>query len=307
MLTISKLEFSRKANIIVRKIKPNILIFIDPFSSHFINDIGSKKILITHNVIPRKFIPKDKLSINWKGKLFANINIIIEDRFYKRTDTIVSLNKEIKNYLDIAGYKSVLIPNGICIECYTPANSDENYILYGGRLVKEKGVNYLIQAYSLLPNELKSVYKLIIVGFGPEETYLKQLAIKLGIKNNVRFIPWLISKEFVKVISKCSVFVLPSLYETFGIVLLESMALGKPVISSNVSGPKDIIINGYNGILFEKGSVSELKNLLELILNDEDLRKNMGINARKTIEDNYIFDKISHMYENLFNELLTGN
>ena len=97
-------------------------------------------------------------------------------------------------------------------------------------------------------------------------------------------------------LSKCSVFVLPSLFECMPVTLLEAMASGKPVIASDIPGPKDIITQRYDGFLFEKGNVEELKKYLGIIFDDKKLRKRIRENARKTVEEKYTFQKITQHY-----------
>ena len=109
--------------------------------------------------------------------------------------------------------------------------------------------------------------------------------------------------ELKAYLAKCSIFVLPSLFETFGIVLIEAMASGKPVIASDIPGPQDIIRNGYNGFLFEKANEKELGKYLKLLIEDHSLRKQIGKNAQKTVEEQYTFEKVAEEYLSVFNTI----
>ena len=111
-------------------------------------------------------------------------------------------------------------------------------------------------------------------------------------EDRIKFIPMVNKTKLKEYLSLCSVFVLPSLFETFGIVLIEAMASGKPVIASNIPGPNEIIQNGYNGFLFEKENHKELTDCLKLLLNDNPLQKKIGENAKKTVEERYTFEKV---------------
>lgn len=301
-LTFSKLRFSRIAAEAIKDEGFNILVIIDPFTSYFTFKLSVPKVLVTHSQIPYELLPPEVLTN--KNFLLRKIRSIIQRNIFNNADVIVALNSTIRDYLKSSGYKAISIPNGIEIENYTPRYLEDGCILYGGRLVRSKGCQYLIKAYSLLDKKLQDKSELVIIGFGPENGNLKDLALKLGINNKVRFIPWLPNGDFIKKMESCSVFVLPSLYETFGVVILEAMASGKPVIVSNIPGPKDIITHGYNGFLFEKGNASELKEYLELLLSDEKLRKKIGENARKTVEEKYTITKIADEYLKLFNDLV---
>lgn len=298
-LTFYKLKFSREVAKYIKKMRFDVLILMDPFTAYFTFNLQIPKITVMHNEIPIELLPNTS-KYNIKKILLK----IMQKQLFKSSDILVALNNSIKDYLDNKGYNTYLIPNGIKIEDYVPKYSDAKYILFGGRLVKPKRIDILIKAYSRLNNELKNNYELKIVGFGPEKPYLEKLVRDYNLKDKVKFLGWLKSEEFLKIISKCSIFVLPSLYETFGIVTIESMALNKPVIASNTYGSKDILDHGYNGFLFENGNIEQLTKWLDLLLRHEDLRKEIGKNARKKVEENYTFDTVADKYIKLFNHLL---
>jgi len=301
-LTFSKLKFSRIVAKAINKIGFDIVVVIDPFTSYHALKLSIPKVLVTHSQIPYELLPPEVLM--HKKIILLKIKKAIQKRMFNKADVIIALNRAIEDYLKSTGYRTRLIPNGIEIKKYVPNYSDEGYILFGGRLVKEKGLGYLIRAYSMLDKKIRREYKLVMVGFGPEKNNLEKLAIELEIKDKVEFIPWLHPEAFIKKISNCSVFVLPSLYECMPVTLLEAMASGKPVIVSDIPGPQDIITQGYNGFLFEKENVDELKKYLELLLTSSELRKKIGENARKTVEDKYTFTKIADEYLKVFNDLV---
>ncbi|MPM53235.1 N-acetyl-alpha-D-glucosaminyl L-malate synthase [bioreactor metagenome] len=219
-----------------------------------------------------------------------------------RVEAIVALNTDIKEYLHKEGRDNVyFIPNGIDPEKYYNKN-DENFILFGGRFHRVKGIEYLIQAYSEICGTFNVGLRL--VGGGPEEERLKRLVKSKMIEKRVKFIPFLDKKQFSECLSRCSVFVLPSLHETFGIVLLEAMASSKTAIVSNISGPKDIVKHGYNGFLFEKTNVKELKKYLEFCLSSKNKCKEVGENARISVQEEYSFEMITQAYLTLFEKIL---
>ena len=192
-----------------------------------------------------------------------------------------------------------VIPNAVDPNCYKNY-SDEGFILYAGRLVPHKKVDELIRVYSDISKDFNE--NLIIIGSGPCERELKAEVASLGLEKRVRFIPFLPRTKYREYLSKCSFFVLPSEAEAFGVVIIEAMASGKPVIARNIIGPRDIITHGYNGFLFE--NIHELKKYLRLLLSDEGLRKKMGKNARRTVEEKYTFSKVAKQYLELYESLL---
>ena len=301
-LTFSKLIFSKTAAKTIKNIGFDILIIIDPFTTYFLHKLPIPKVLVTHTMIPYKLLPTESLGLSKQDLISLKVKKIIQKDLYDNSDVIVALNNEIKDYLVRAGHRTVFIPNGVDIEGYNSNHSDRGYVFYAGRLVKGKEIHHLIKAYSMLDNRLQNQFKLVIAGEGPIKENLKKFALTCRIKDNVDFIPFLPTLEFIEKTSECSVFVLPSLYECMPVTVLEAMALSKPVIASNISGPKGIIENEHDGFLFD--DINGLKKYLELCLSDEKLRRTIGSNARKTVEEEYTFSKIADQYINLFDEVL---
>lgn len=224
--------------------------------------------------------------------LFLPVKFLIENVVRRNSNILIAMNRDMYAYLVSEGYSDIIqLPLGVDVDKYENCG-DEKYILYVGRLHKSKGIEGLISAFVQLPKNFDD-YKLILIGAGPDEKNLKQFAEKMPKSRNVKFLGHLPNEEVRNYFSKCTVFVLPSYFEGFGIVILEAMASGKPVIATNIMGPKDIITHGKDGFLFEKGNVDELTNYLGLCLSSEKLRNEVGKNARKTVEENYSFEKIS--------------
>jgi len=293
---LTKILFSRYAVKEIRRIRPGIIVLTDIASSFFLSKLKIAKIYVTHNH-PGELSPDTSIFMKYPKKL-------LERRVFTNCEVLVALNNTFEEYLEAKSYKTVEIPNGVEIGQYNPNYFDNRYILSGGRLVKIKGLQYLIKAYSMINKNLREKYKLVIVGYGPEKENLEKLVIELRIRDRVDFIPWLSKDKFIKKISKCSIFVLPSSSECMPVSLLEAMASGKSVIASDIPGPQDIITHGHDGFLFEKENANELKKCLELCLSDRELRREIGENARKTIEKDYTFEKIADKYLILCYKLL---
>jgi glycosyltransferase involved in cell wall biosynthesis len=296
----NQLIFSYIARKILNQLDADILCLTSKFSSLLISTIKIKKIFILHTV-PYELLPAEFHSLKWL-KTFHPM-IWIEKFIYSNCNSIVSLNRCTESYIQEKGYEVIFIPNGVAIMNYQLNCEDSNYILFGGRLVKEKGIDCLMHAYSMLNENLKARFALIIVGFGADELRLKNLANDLKINKKVKFIPWLCSKDFIQMISKCSIFVLPSFFECMPVSILEAMALNKPIIASDIPGSNDIINHMENGLLFKKGDINSLKNCLELFLNHDLILKDFVKNEQNTIKK-YSFENISEEYLKLFNKLL---
>ena len=300
----SSLLYSKAVAKKIKQINPDVISLNERFSAYFPSKLNIPKTLTTHNPDAMAFYKEFATESNIFNHVFFDVKKRVEESVMSRSDVIIALTRSISNYLQKNDFENIsIIQNGVDVEKYAN-KGDEDFILFAGRLNKVKGIHYLIQAFSELSKDWGT--DLLIIGSGPYESELKKLVTLKNIENRVHFIPIVGKDKLREYLSKCSVFVLPSLFETFGIVVIEAMASGKPVIASNIPGPKDIITHGYDGFLFERGNVQELKKYCELLFENEVLRKNVGMNAKKTIEDKYTFKEVVDEYINIFNRLLDG-
>lgn len=298
----STMLFSLEATIKIKKLKPDMVCLMDRYSGYFPSKLKIPKIFIASTHDAFGFVKGYEINRRKINYIFFDIKRKMEENIMCRADATISLTESINDYLIQRGITNTyIIPNAIDQNDYYESR-EENFILFAGRLVEHKGIQYLIKAFYEIHKEIAD--DLIIIGSGPCEKPLKDLVISYNISDRVKFIPFLPSSKYRDFLSKCKVFVLPSEAEAFGVVIIEAMASGKPVIASNIIGPKDIITHGHDGFLFEKGTVDELKKYLELCLSDEKLRDEIGNNARKTVEKRYTFDKITDQYLSLFKVIL---
>lgn len=154
---------------------------------------------------------------------------------------------------------------------------DKKVILYLGYLRKNKGVDYLIRAFKRLKTEDTA---LIIAGAGPEEEKLKFLAKD---DENIYFVGYVEKEEKTKYYSIADIFVLPTLLDAWGLVVNEAMYFGLPVITTNAAGASELI-NG-NGFVVKAGDEEELRRAIEKLLDDEEMRREMGLKSREIIKD----------------------
>ncbi|MFC1659625.1 glycosyltransferase family 4 protein [Pseudomonadota bacterium] len=189
-----------------------------------------------------------------------------------------------------------LVPNMIKLLGRIPSRKKEGKVLVIGamaRLVKAKGMVELINAIDIL-NKKGVKVKLVIAGVGEEKDNLKSLVRGKKLEKNVRFLGWLEEKE--EFYNLCDIFCLPSLFEPFGIVLLEAMLYKKPIVATNSEGPRDIFVNGKDVIIVSKDNPEELpKNLakgIEKLVKSKVLRNKLAKNAHKNLIANYSMDAV---------------
>jgi glycosyltransferase involved in cell wall biosynthesis len=165
---------------------------------------------------------------------------------------------------------------------------DEPMILFVGSLELRKGVHVLYNAMKKVWSTYPSA-KLVLVGRDTEHSpewglsftqWLYKQANSDEQTKNLKIIPSVDAKTLVELYSACDVFVFPSFAESFGLVMVEAMACGKPAIGSNLPSLSEIIEDGISGSLFPKGDASKLADRIKTLLSDDKLREQMGRNAR---------------------------
>ena len=150
-------------------------------------------------------------------------------------------------------------------------NSIKKYLLFVGTLEPRKNLARLLEAYSLLPLSIKEEYSFFIVGgkgWGKDD--IKSIVKNFNIKKYVKILGYLSDKDLANTYQKASLFVMPSLYEGFGLPLLEAMSFGVPVVTSNLSSMPEIV--GNAAVLADPYSVDSIKEGIKKVLTDKQLR-----------------------------------
>ncbi len=164
-----------------------------------------------------------------------------------------------------------------------PRYNNQNYFLYVGRLAHDKGVQYLIKAFSMLPKEIE----LHLVGTGPQEEDFKLMAKEYGL-DNVRFLGFKSGKELYDIYKGCIASILTCYwFENFPTTILETFVNGKPAIGSNIGGIPEMVEPGVTGLLTEPANPEDIARAVETLYNDKQKAIEMGKNARKKAEENY--------------------
>jgi glycosyltransferase involved in cell wall biosynthesis len=179
--------------------------------------------------------------------------------------------------------KIVVIPNGINPEDLAPeelSKGKATTILSVSGLTHAKGIDLNLQALAKLQIKHKNV-RYVIIGDGPERTKLIGLARRLGILNQVEFLGFLPHKETMRYMAQCDIFSLPSWDEGFGIVYLEAMASGKPIIGCAGEGVEDFVEHKRTGWLVKPRDVDSLVEALDYLLSNPQEARAIGERARQ--------------------------
>ncbi len=175
-------------------------------------------------------------------------------------------------------------------------------LLFVGRFEPKKGLKYLLQAIPLLKKEFPSIL-LLVVGAGVFGYSYKEY-IEDTVKDNVFFCGVVNPKEIPSYYATCDIFCAPSVdCESFGIILLEAMATGKPVVASNIPGYREVISHGHDGFLVEPRSPKQIAEACLTILKDPNLRKRIAEAGRKKAL-RYSWEEIGKLVEDFYYRLL---
>jgi glycosyltransferase involved in cell wall biosynthesis len=179
--------------------------------------------------------------------------------------------------------------------------NDGKKIGFLGRLDRSKGVDILINAFKRLTQKISDT-ELEIVGKGAREKELKNQVESLGLCDKVLFKGAISYNEVLHFLTRINFLVVPSRMDNLPTVALEALSVGTPVIGSNAGGIPDIIIPGYNGLLFESENDEDLFYKMKHLLYKKDERDIMSVNARKTFEEKYSMTEHAARFEKLLRE-----
>lgn len=165
-----------------------------------------------------------------------------------------------------------------------------------------KGVDHLIGAIPQLLKDFPSV-QLVAVGEGTDRPRLETLARESGAADHIHFLPFISHDQLQGVYDHCEIFAMPSRGEGFGLVFIEAMARGKPVIGGAHGGIPDIIDDGINGFLISYGDAPQLADRLNRLLARETLRREMGLAALAKVRHRFTFARFSAELSSILNEM----
>lgn len=234
--------------------------------------------------------------------------------FVKKSDGITcNSNFTARQLGSISNAASRVVPYGSVIEekSYVKVHEGQKSILYVGRLVERKGVQYLIRA---LPEILEQVdAKIFIAGEGDQRPILEKEIQSLGLSGRVELCGFVSNERLTELYQNCDLFVLPAVEDRYndteglGVVLVEALSYKKPVVASNVGGIVDIIKHDKTGILVEQKSEEELAAAISRILMDPELAERLGTEGYKFIKAEFNWDSITDKILDVYKESLANN
>ena len=304
-----KLEYLkkiRKVKQLVNEIKPDIL------HAHYATSYGLLGAMTNFHPFIISVWGSDVYDFPIKSALHK----LILKRNLKKADYILSTSNIMKKETEKYTNKEIKVtPFGVDTSKFIPKineNKNKEEIIIGTvKSLEEKyGIEFLVKAFAKVKNDNENLkIKLRIGGRGTQLEYLKKLCIELNIDKDVTFLGFLNGEEVINEFQNFDIAVFPSTLdsESFGVAAVEAEACGIPVVVSNVGGLMESTNPGVTSLVAKKESVESLYNEIQKLVQDKELRENMGIAARKFVEENYSladnFNDIDKIYRNILSAI----
>ena len=223
--------------------------------------------------------------------------VIVTTRTYAATSRAVWRHSPevIPNMVDTGRFRPDLDGSGIRDRLRIPP--EKPLVLLVGRIVPHKGVEHFIEAARYLPDA-----SFVVAGEGSSLEAKKRLAASFGVEGRVRFLGRVSQENLPKLYAACDVFVLPSVsrLEAFGIVALEAMATGKPVVVADIPGVREVIEDGREGLLADPVNPQDLAGRIRALLAEPATAKEMGRRGREKVLSTFSIEKVTDQIEAVY-------
>ena len=274
-----------------------------PIASTFHTMINNKSVI-------NQYYPRNKGLKNFTKKYLW----MYTKFFYMRSNVTIAPTETIMRYLKKHGISNTtVVPNSVDIKRFNEKASGEKMkrrigvkgrekvVLYLGRISKEKRLDVMLKACRILTKRGERV-RFVLGGKGPAEELYRNMAVRLGIRDKVEFLGFVDQKDLPSLYAAADAFCMPSTFETQGIVCLEAMATGKPVVGANYLALKDLIKNGKNGERFAPGDYTTCANKIERVLNSPETYRRNAINTAREFSVEKTTDRLLDTYNSVLSK-----
>jgi len=214
------------------------------------------------------------------------------------------MQDQIREIFDLPAAKLDVIPNGVDLSTvhrpdgvekfrndHLGLAEDEKLVFFAGRLEYEKGVQTVLDALPLVLDQVP--VRFVVAGIGTHEEALREHATRDGLDGQVEFTGFLTDDELKMYYAAADLAVVPSLYEPFGMVALETMAAGTPCIAADTGGLRELVVHDATGLRFEPGDPASLASAILRLLTDARLDRRLTLDARRWLNDGFSWQSIA--------------
>lgn len=267
--------------------------------------VGSFHTLFTNRSVIKEYVVANRLVTN----MIMRYSWRYARLFYNRCDRVAAPSSVIKNMLEKKGIRNVnVIPNGIEVKNFRGGiggaairkrilrGKKGKVVMYVGRLSREKKLETMIKAARILK---KDDIRFVIVGTGPAESHYRHMVERMNLEDRITFMGFVQNNKLPAYYAACDALCLPSTFETQGVVSLEAMAAGKPVIGADYLALKELIKGGKNGEKFKPNDSMDCARKIRKVIYNIDSYKEMTATARS-----YSIERATDDLLNLYKGLL---
>ena len=264
--------------------------------------VGSFHTFINNRKLLDEYYPKNKLLKKFTRKYLWKYTKF----FYRSCDVTIVPTKTVKEILRKERVTNTeVVPNSVDTEKFNPKvdggeirerfNLKDHVVLYVGRISKEKRLEVMLKAAKVLSRKRNDI-SYLIVGHGPAMEYYKEMARRFGLFGSVIFVGFVPDAELPKYYATSDMLCMPSTFETQGIVAIEAMASGKPVVGAKYLALNELIKNGKNGEKFPAGNYLACAKKIEKVLNSSNIYKRNAVALAREFSVSKATDKLLNIY-----------
>ncbi len=235
-------------------------------------------------------------------------------KVFKSADAIISPSPRLtQDFESLFCFEPITVPYGIYVHdvVATPPPSlvtkyqNKRVLLSVSRLLPTKGIDLTLRAFSYLVQKYDNLLY-VIVGDGTELVHLVKMVEDLNLKQYVKFVGGVPHQQAMEYMAVAEIFALPSWQETFGLVYIEAMAHGKPIVAVKGQGVDGIVSHGETGLLVKPRDVKTLTKAIDFLLSHPEEARAIGERARKLVLENYTWEKNAEKTIKVYKEVLNG-
>jgi glycosyltransferase involved in cell wall biosynthesis len=250
--------------------------------------------------IPKTYIAthtSESMILNWAAK-----------RLLVRSDALTAVSKDrreaILSAIPDKNLKIKVINNGVDTKVFAPRPVEErDAILAVGTLTHAKGYDVMLRAFAQIAGR-HSKWKLKIAGDGELKKPIIKLASLLGISEKVHFLGSISTDRVVSEINQSAFVVSASRWEGFSLAALEALSCGKPLITTDVPGAREMMVDGVTGVIVPRENPEALARAMEKLINDRQARTRMGKSARQYIVSRFTWENVAKQYRDLYESVM---